>query len=93
MEARPSALRGRMATPAHRKLRIPGALRQNQLWQDDCLSRRGDNGARQYFAPVSLPQGLGLTQVRMITISLLNSGKVASCGNSVRIMAIQTALL
>ena len=42
---------------------------------------------------VGLPSDLGLTQVRMITISLLNSGKVAFCGNSVRIMAIRTALL
>ena len=42
---------------------------------------------------VGLPFDLGLTQIRMITISLLNSGKVAFCGNSVRIMAIRTALL
>ena len=42
---------------------------------------------------VVLPSDLGLTQIRMITISLLNSGKVAFCGNSVRIMAIRTALL
>ena len=42
---------------------------------------------------VGSPFDLGRTQIRMITISSLNPGKVAFCGNSVQIMAIRTALL
>ena len=42
---------------------------------------------------VGPPFDLGRTQISMTTISLLNSGKVAFCGNSVQIMAIRTALL